>query len=359
MSSGQAFWQKKGASGTRKKRGVQASASSRGTARLLVIFALGVGVAFSGISAFPHFNPDVAEIQPAASTQPQSHYALLAMKPEQLGQVDFALMNLLCAGGLPGSENLDIRATLAKLDEWAAKVKSETERHLYRVTDPRYAEHYDRSEARLRAEFIVQVLQEDCGVHYNEARIDNPDFRNAQDIFIHGMIGNDNGGTCASMPILYTAIGRRLGYPMKLVLAREHIFCRWDDGGERFNIEGATNGGVDYFPDDHYRRWPKRISDEAVESGEFLKSLTPSEELSVFLFNRGICCHKNGQLPQARVAFAEAARLRPQGRNERNALFAVVVGQGGSRRPQRDLSKIILQGNPRDPTPSVPTPRVP
>jgi len=56
------------------------------------------------------------------------------------------------------TENLDIPAVLARLDEWAAKVKAETQRHLYRVTDPRYADHYAHSEARLRAEFLVQSL---------------------------------------------------------------------------------------------------------------------------------------------------------------------------------------------------------
>src|SRR5690606_17194252 len=106
----------------------------------------------------------------------------------------------------PGAENLNIPAVLAKLDEWAAKVKFETERHLYRVTDPRYAEHYKHSEARLRAEFIVQCLQEDCGVHFNMDRVRDVDFSRPQDLFIHGMVNSDNGGTCSSMPVLYAAI---------------------------------------------------------------------------------------------------------------------------------------------------------
>ncbi len=330
----------------------------------VVAFALGAALAVGamlGFAALRSGGLKEGPEEPVSADVPGSHYDLLAMSPDELAKVDFALMNLLCAKGLPGAEDLNIPATLAKLDEWAAKVKFETERHLYRVTDPRYAEHYNHSEARLRAEFIVQVLQEDCGVHYNEARISNPDFRNAQDIFIHGMIGSDNGGTCASMPVLYTAIGRRLGYPMRLVLAREHIFCRWDDGNERFNIEGATNGGIDYYPDQHYMKWPKPISEASVKSGEFLKSLPPAEELSTFLFDRGICCHKNGRLLEARVAFAEAARLRPQSRNTQNALRVVVAGQGGMMQPRRPMREPVLppmvqQGNPPDPTPKIPTP---
>ena len=154
------------------------------------------------------------------------------MRDAELGKVDIAVMNLLCAKGLPGAENLDVRSVLATLDEWAGKVRIETERHLYRVHDPRYADHYNHSEARLRAEFIVQVLQEDCGVRYNLARVRNVDFSKPQDLFIHGMVNSDNGGTCSSMPVLYAAISRRLGYPIKLVLAKQHVFCRWDDGRE-------------------------------------------------------------------------------------------------------------------------------
>jgi hypothetical protein len=193
------------------------------------------------------------------------------MSPTELEKVDVATINLLCSKGLPGAENLDIPAALARLDEWAQKVRFETERHLYRINDPKFADHYAHSETRLRAEFIVHVLQEDCGVHYNMARANEPDYRNSQDIFLHGMINSTNGGTCASMPVMYVAVGRRLGYPMKLVAAKEHLFCRWE-GNERLNIEGATNGGVNYYEDDYYRKWPKPISDAEMATGQFLPS---------------------------------------------------------------------------------------
>lgn len=209
----------------------------------LATFVIGAGVTAAAFVAVSRARPNQPPVQEVSQSIPASHYDLLAMTPEQLAKIDVALVNLLCAKGLPGAENLDIPAILAKLDEWAAKVKFETLRHLYRVTDPRYAEHYNHSEARLRAEFIVQCLQEDCGVRYNPDRIYEPDFRDSRDMFLHGMLPGANGGTCASMPVMYVAIGRRLGYPMKLVATREHLFCRWDDGKERFNIEGSDQWG--------------------------------------------------------------------------------------------------------------------
>jgi hypothetical protein len=276
---------------------------------------------------------------------PRSHYDLLAMSPDKLGKVDVAMMNLICAKGLPGAENLDISVILAQLDTWAGKVRVETERHLYRATDPRYAEHYNHSEARLRAELIVQVLQEDCGVRYNGDRMFDVDFSNAADLFIHGMTSNKgSGGTCASMPVLYVAIGRRLGYPMRLVLAKQHVFCRWDDGQERFNIEGAGNGGVSYLPNEHYRNWPKPISDAEMKTGEFLESLTPREELATFLLSRGTCLHANGQLPEARACFAEAHRLMPNAMTPMLAMRSVLEGffLGGLAQQRRARGNVLM-----------------
>jgi hypothetical protein len=42
--------------------------------------------------------------------------------------------------------------------------------------------------------------------------------------------------------VLYVAIGRRLGYPLKLVECKGHLFVRWEDAKERFNIEGTSRG---------------------------------------------------------------------------------------------------------------------
>lgn len=232
------------------------------------------------------------------------------MSGDELAGHDIALVNLRCAEGLPGSESLDITACLRTLNEWAQRVRAETERHLYRAHDPKYAQHYRNSEAFLRASMMIQVLQEDCGVHYNKDRIREIDFTKSQDLFIHGMIGRANGGTCVSMPVLYTAIGRRLGYPIHLVTAKAHLFCRWDDGKERFNIEGAGEG-FSAFDDAHYMNWPKPISETEVKAGRYLKSLSRGEELAVFLAARGHCLEDNGRPDEARVCYAQALQRQP------------------------------------------------
>jgi len=217
---------------------------------------------------------------------PRTLSDLLALSPDELAEVDIARINLLCATSLPGSEDLTsetIETMLAQIGAWAERVQSETERHLYRLTDPRFkdhAEHYQHSEARFRAEWLVNVLQRDIGVHYHEGFVsadqEVPPFKTSKETFIHGLLDHQDpkqafGGNCVSLPVIYAAVGRRLGYPVKLVNSKEHVFCRWVGGDhetlawrDEFNFDGAGDGfSID--PDSFYLSWPRESSAAAVE----------------------------------------------------------------------------------------------
>lgn len=246
---------------------------------------------------------------------------LLKIPADKLGSVDVAEMNLLCAAGLPGAEKLDIDHALATLDQWASRVASETDRHIYRVNDPRYADHYRHSEAYLRVEMLLQVLQQDLGVKYDMAVKDNFAFNDSRVAFIHGMIpapgqtiADTPGGTCASMPVMYVAVGRRLGYPLKLVTTKGHIFVRWEGKDnanpawrERFNIEGSGEG-FSSFEDDYYKTWPFKLTDQEVQTSGYLTSLTASEEFAEFMAARGHCGLDNGQMAFAARCYENAYR---------------------------------------------------
>ena len=208
----------------------------------------------------------------------------------------------------------DIDAALARIDEMAYRVDAEIRRNYHRfVNDPSEG---DNSQAKYSVLMMVTVLQQDFGVQYNPERIRNPDFRDASDLFIHGMLGG-NGGTCASMPVLYTAVGRRLGWPLKLVHTHAHVFCRWDDpdgrhpcGKEYFNLEG-TGHGANLVSDDYYHKWPEPLTDEMIERFGYLRSLTPAEELAGFLMLRGHCLEDNGWIGKAMEAYGWSCRLSP------------------------------------------------
>lgn len=168
---------------------------------------------------------------------------------------------------------------------------------------------------------MAVVLYEDFNIRYNPARISSPEnlnlndhfFADSQDIFLHGLLGSRRMGTCSSMPLLYAAIGRRLGYPLKLVTTKAHLFLRWEDAKERFNLE-ATGQGMNRYDDEHFKQWPFAVSEEEIRTEGYLKSLTPAEELAVFLSLRANCLKEAGQPNEAATCYAQAARLVPHSR---------------------------------------------
>lgn len=56
---------------------------------------------------------------------------LLAFSKSQLAGTDIAELNLRCAEGLPGAEDLDVGVSLRQLDEWAEAVRTATTNYLH------------------------------------------------------------------------------------------------------------------------------------------------------------------------------------------------------------------------------------
>jgi len=260
---------------------------------------------------------------------------LLSKSPTELAQLDIARINLLCAQGLPGAEQIDVEAYLATLDQWAQYVKKETDRHLYKYRlDPA---DYNNSPGYFRMLLMVTALQQDLDIHYNLERMRDVNFSDSQDLFVHGLLSERRSGTCISMPVLYVAIGRRLGYPLKLVTCNGHVFVRWDDpAGERFNVE-ATSRGLICRDDDYYKEWPHKITDADIKACNYLKSLSPAEELAEFLVTRGHCFAEIALYPQAQLAYCQARNLAPKSQQYLSFLGLAV---------QQELRKIKKNTNP-------------
>lgn len=161
-----------------------------------------------------------------------------------------ALVNLRAARGLPGSENMDIEECVETLNEWAEHTKKVTDSQMHQFnTNPT---KFNNSEAYFKMLVLKTVLFEDFKVKYkpdlslsNPSNVDLADFsyaKDSKDIFLHGLLSGNREGTCASLPVLVTVLGRILGYPLKLVPAKTHVFVRWEDAREKFNIEATSPG---------------------------------------------------------------------------------------------------------------------
>jgi tetratricopeptide (TPR) repeat protein len=97
---------------------------------------------------------------------------------------------------------------------------------------------------------------------------------------------------------------------MKLVTTKAHYFVRWEDDADRFDVE-TTGKGMNRYDDEHFKQWPFPVTDAEIRTEGFLKSLTASEELAVFLSLRGNCLKEAGRLKEAAECYVKASRLAP------------------------------------------------
>jgi hypothetical protein len=233
---------------------------------------------------------------------------LIPLSDELLASQDIASVNLACAAGLPTTEGLDGDACLRVIDTWAEHVRGETARCAAQFhANP---SDFENSWGYFRVLVMTTVLQQDFGVRYDPLLVDRDDFfTRPEHLFVHGVV-QGKGGTCTSLPPLYVAVGRRLGYPLKLVQTHSHLFARWDNPAtkDRFNIE-CTARGLNCYPDDYYRNWPRPTSERYVERYGWLVSQTPREYLAWFLVTRGHCLMENGYHREAVEAYALAVKL--------------------------------------------------
>lgn len=221
-------------------------------------------------------------------------------------QCDLGWFNLKVASGVPSAISSTADECLKTLAKWVDFVHCETE-NAFRCF--RY-QHREDTDAEFRMLVLASLLKRELNVRYNQNfMFGEYDGRDACNLFLHGIL-NGRGGTCVSLPILYVVIGRRMGYPLRLAQAKQHLFCRWDDpSGERFNIE-ATSWGYKQYDDAYYRTWPAPIKNHEIDYG-YIKSLTPREEAALIVALRGECYLEHLELAKAVESLHQAYLWHP------------------------------------------------
>jgi hypothetical protein len=231
---------------------------------------------------------------------------------------DIAAVNLACARGLPGADESEFPEYLTLLDTIADAVRRETERS-WRLLKLKPAQ-FNNSEAVFRLYTMEHVFRVRFNIRYDPlvhaiAGNGKPwKSSDSTEVFIHGILGAKRTGTCSSLPPFAIAVGRRLGYPLKLVLAPNHTLYRWDDGEEVFNMQHTEAGG-DVWPDEHFYEWPRKWDETHYAINErthvWLHSMTPKQEVSKFLCNRAIVLRDIGRFGEALQAIDAAERFNP------------------------------------------------
>lgn len=213
-------------------------------------------------------------------------------------------------------------------------------------------EQYGNSEAKFRISALISYLRRDLGIKYDPKWAAPPEYRKLWDdyklredgdvfwrdperLFLRGVFKNK--GSCSSLPVLTIAIGRRLGYPLKLVSAKEHLFARWESTNEVFNIE-CTADGVSFHSDDYYRTGYFAATDEEISEHNLLRSMTQAEELAMLCHARGICLLYNHYIDHSIVWVAKAMELQ-----KKSGLIAKCIRDMQPAREDRVREELIMK----------------
>jgi regulator of sirC expression with transglutaminase-like and TPR domain len=234
---------------------------------------------------------------------------------------DIAAVNLGCAQGLPDCDDSQFPAYLDLLDQIAEAVRKATDRNwrLFKLK-PKEFEH---SEIVYRLYTMEFVFRTQFGVKYDPKVREATTGPNARDtwtssdsteVFIHGLLSEKRTGTCSSLPTFSIAVGRRLGYPLKLILCPRHTLYRWDDGTSVINLQPSDVGGHTR-PDEFFHTWPEKWSADDFAMVErtkvWMHSMSPRQETSKFLCNRALLLREHGRFDEALRAIDAAARFNP------------------------------------------------
>lgn len=280
--------------------------------RLYILILIGLGF-LVGSGGYVLHHKSNWQVQPPTYTSVGRFChpdTIFSMSSYQITNVDPAVVNLVVSQNIDSNEAIDLDAYTSRLDQFVQWVKHETERHYYRFQ--RNPREFDNSEAKFRLMLMGVTLWEDFQVRYNKRLTEI--YRTASDAeflsdsrtaFILGPMNPDVGGTCSSLPFLYAAVGRRLGYPLKMAHSHYHIYLRWVAPNEEFNIE-VTGKGVDFPDDNHFRELDARQSggtldytkqDEEAEG--YFRTMSPIEEIAVIYDIRALCLATRGRYIQA------------------------------------------------------------
>ena len=183
-------------------------------------------------------------------------------------------MNLVVAKGIPCFADLDVGHYVRLADQWASDIRQ-------RLAGAEAQFHRSPADWKndirfFRLGIVCWYMDEVLGITYPDELANAEDrlYADPMDVFLNGLMDRRRG-SCASMPALHVALGWRLGWPVSLACANNHLFCRFDDGEVTHNIEATAfgRGGFRSHPDDYYRQ-QYRIPEIAVSCGSDLRAVT-------------------------------------------------------------------------------------
>ena len=116
---------------------------------------------------------------------------------------------------------------------------------------------------------------------------------------------NTRKGNCVSMPLLFVILGQKLGIPVTITTAPQHLYVKFrGDNGLWFGVE-ATNGGS-WAEDPWQEKQFPTLTPRAIASGIYMQPLTRKETAAVIIDSllSEYEAHKSNEADEARIRLA-------------------------------------------------------
>lgn len=238
----------------------------------------------------------IAGISYADSGKPKSDVRIFSAEALKIlalpeNKIDVGLAALVFAKEV--YPEINVAAYSAKIDLLADEAKRAIQRR---------GKYDSESVLRMLNSYYYRVH----GIQYDKSA----DARQKQENYFLNTILDTKQGQCVTIPMLYTAIAQRLGYPVYPVMAPEHTFVRFVDPALKDqNIELSSGAG--YSSDEDYA-YKLNISSKAIKSGAYLRTLTRRQYLGVLLQQNAIVWGNQGKIDKAIKYFEKAYELDPK-----------------------------------------------
>lgn len=271
---------------------------------------------------------------------------LLALPDDELEKIDVLELNLAVSRKVKGQENTDYSHYCNTVDKWTSQfsLKLREAEQLFNNSPHIWKNDIDF----FRMGMLSSFLEHEIKIAYNEKQkyIKAIRYKNLGDLFLYGLI-DTKMGTCATMPTLHVAIGRRLGWPVSLACIGHHFVCRFDNGEKVYNLEttATDRGGYSLGTDKECIQWYS-IPEQAIKSGSDLRSFSAREMLGTFIAFRARHYNDTGHTELADCDYALARWAFPKNRLIYTNSFALSIWRGSQlfepREPGHPLSVVGL-----------------
>lgn len=161
--------------------------------------------------------------------------------------------------------------------------------------------------------------------------------------YLHSYLATRRGN-CITMPILFAALGQRIGLNLTLAEAPQHLLVKYtDDDGAVWSLEATSGAG--FARDSHYRK-ELPMTDRAVEAGTYLRALTGEEAAAITASHLAGQYLHDGRYEQAVITASALLRHYP-----RSAYLTTLQGAAYGQILRRDI--IAKYTRESDMTPDV------